>query len=127
MTGRDGSSAFAASAVSSRSGRLSAPVMWERPKSAASRTSTSWAPSPTSCCTRVRSMVRGTHAPLQGMCPGLRAHERSVLDAVRLPVGAVLFAHLLLVRLVVAFQPPHAAIAFEHEHVRRDAVEEPPI
>src|SRR2546428_315255 len=57
----------------------------------------------------------------------LRTHERAVLDAVRLPVRPMLLAHLLFVRLVVAFEPAHPAVAFEHEHVRRDAVEEPAI
>src|SRR5262245_43215852 len=57
----------------------------------------------------------------------LRTHERAVLDAVRLPVRPVLLAHLLLVRLVVTFEPSHLAVSFEHEHVRRDAVEEPAI
>src|SRR3954466_16316511 len=36
---------------------------------------------------------------------GLRTHEWPVLDAMRLPVRAVVLAHLLLVRLVVALEP----------------------
>src|SRR5712692_5727858 len=45
----------------------------------------------------------------------------------RLPLRAVLLAHLLLVRLVVALEPAHAAVALEHQHVRGDAVEEPAV
>src|SRR5438093_12241082 len=55
------------------------------------------------------------------------ARQRAVLDAVRLPVGAVLLAHLLFVRLVVALEPAHATVALEDEQVCRDAVEEPAV
>src|SRR4030088_2631922 len=59
--------------------------------------------------------------------PRLRARQRPIPDAMWLPVVAVLLAHELLVRVVVAFEPPHAAVAFEDEQVRRDAVEEPAV
>src|SRR2546430_2570315 len=59
--------------------------------------------------------------------PVSRPHERPVANAVRPPVGPDGLAHVLLVRLVVALEPLDTAVALEHEHVRRDPVEEPPI
>src|SRR5258706_5008469 len=56
-----------------------------------------------------------------------RTGQRSVPDAVRLPVGAVFPAHELLVGVVVALEPAHAAVALEDEEVRGDAVEEPAV
>src|SRR3989454_179810 len=59
--------------------------------------------------------------------PRSGAHERPVADAVGTPVGADRLAHVLLVRLVVALEPADAAVAFEDEQVRRDAVQEPAV
>src|SRR5688572_305736 len=56
-------------------------------------------------------------------CPG----KRSVPDAMWSPVLAVLLAHELFIRVVVAFEPTHAAVALEDEEVCRDSVEEPAV
>src|SRR2546428_6446693 len=56
-----------------------------------------------------------------------RPEERPVADAMRTPLGGHGLAHELLVRLVVAFEPAHSAVALEDEHVRRDAIQEPAV
>src|SRR5215212_8226426 len=54
--------------------------------------------------------------------------EFSVLDAVRLiGFGAKAALPVGFVILVIAFEPDGAAVAFEREDMRRDAIEEPAI
>src|SRR5437867_2193534 len=55
------------------------------------------------------------------------ADERTVVNAMRAPVGADGLAHVLLVRLVVALEPADPALSLEDQEVRRDPVEEPAI
>src|SRR5437773_858891 len=57
----------------------------------------------------------------------LRTSKRPIPNAMRLPVGALLLTHELLVGVVVALEPAHAAVALEDEEMRRDAVEEPAV
>src|SRR5256712_3579919 len=56
-----------------------------------------------------------------------RPEERPVANAMRTPVRAHGLAHELLVRLVVALEPAHSAVALEDQHVRRDAIQEPAV
>src|SRR2546428_4845247 len=66
--------------------------------------------------------------PRRGTAPrGSRAHERPVADAVRAPIRPNGLTHVFLVGLVVALEPADAAVAFEDEQVRRDAVQEPAV
>src|SRR2546428_4257115 len=66
--------------------------------------------------------------PRRGTAPrGSRAHERPVADAVRAPIRPNGLTHVFLVGLVVALEPADAAVAFEDEQVRGDAVEEPAV
>src|SRR2546429_9505274 len=59
---------------------------------------------------------------------GASPRQLPVLDAVRLVRGAAKTALAVgLVVLVVSFEPHHLAVAFEREHVRRDAIEKPPV
>src|SRR5688572_25025715 len=54
--------------------------------------------------------------------------QLAVLDAVRLIGGRAEAALPIgLVVLVVALEPLHPAVAFERQHVRRNAIEKPPI
>ena len=56
------------------------------------------------------------------------ARQLSILDPVRLVgLGAEPAVAIRLVVLVVALEPHHLAVAFERQHVRRDAVEEPAV
>src|SRR5207247_3859397 len=58
----------------------------------------------------------------------LGGRELLVAQAVRLlGVGAETALAVRLVVLVVAFEPHHAALVLEREHVRRDPIEEPAV
>src|SRR6266571_5627404 len=75
---------------------------------------------PTALSLIVRALIICRHSSVSG--------KRAVLDAVRLigfraeallPVGFVIAE--------VAFEPPRFGVPFERQHVRRDAIEEPPV
>ncbi len=71
------------------------------------------------CCSRGISLL---------LASGFYRRELPVLDPMRpVGLGAQPAVAVGLVVLVVPFEPLHAAVAFEGEHVRGDAVEEPPV